>query len=275
MRDRYLRLLGIEEHPTGLEGLRLLVRRHLRAVPFENVSKLLLYDREGAGRAATLAEFLDGIEHQDLGGTCYSNNPFFADLLRGLGYDADLLGADMSKPDVHTCIRVGLDSLAYHVDVGFASPFREPIRLDRLPARIDEGGNHFILDRDSAEGAFCMRMFIREECRVTYLAHDPPRTREHFAPAIGMSFAPSSTFMQHLRISRIFEDYSLDLWDRELLRHDAGGTSIRRLATMTELKAAVAEDLGPPRCPVESAIGVLERLTGKSFFEVAGTARAD
>lgn len=272
MKDRYLRLLGIAGRPSGLVGLRRLVGRHLRAVPFENVSKLLLYDREGAGRAATLAEFLDGIEQEDLGGTCYSNNPFFADLLRSLGYDADLLGADMSQPDVHTCIRVRLDSLAYHVDVGFGAAFCEPIRLDRLPARIDEGGNHFILDRDSAEGTFRMRVFIGEECRASYLVHDPPRQREHFAPAIGMSFALTSTFMQHLRISRTFEDYSLDLWDRELFRHDAAGTSMRRLATMMELKAAVAEDLELPRCPMEAAIGVLERLTGKSFFGATGIA---
>lgn len=272
MRDRYLRLLGIDGQPSGLDGLRLLTRRHLRAVPFENVSKLLLYDREGAGRAATADEFLNGIEQQDLGGTCYSNNPFFAGLLRSLGYDAELLGADMSKPDVHTCIRVRLDSAAYHVDVGFASPFREPIRLDRLPARIDEGGNHYLFDRGPAEGTFRMQMFIGEECRVSYLAHDPPRPPEHFAPAIGMSFLPGSTFMQHLRISRIFDGYSVDLWDRELFRHDAAGTSIRRLATMEELKAAVAEDLGLARCPVEAAVRALERLTGKVFFEAAGAA---
>lgn len=272
MKDRYLRLLGIEGRPSGLQGLRRLVRRHLRVVPFENVSKLLLYHREGAGRAATVAEFLDGIEYEDLGGTCYSNNPFFADLLRALGYEADLLGADMSKPDVHTCIRVRLGSRPYHVDVGFASPFREPIRLDRLPARIDEGGNHFILDRDAAAGTYRMRLFIGEECRVSYLAHDPPRPREHFAPAIEMSFALTSTFMQHLRISRIFRDYSLDLWDRELFRNDAGGTSHRHLATMAELKTAVAEEFALPRCPVEAAIGVLERLTGKPFFDAASAA---
>src|ERR1035438_69834 len=47
-----------------------IVRRHLCRVPFENVSKLLLLGREGAGRVTMLAEFLDGIEHRDLGGTC-------------------------------------------------------------------------------------------------------------------------------------------------------------------------------------------------------------
>jgi hypothetical protein len=43
--QRYLRLLGIAAHPSGLDGLRTLVGRHLSAVPFENVSKLLLLER--------------------------------------------------------------------------------------------------------------------------------------------------------------------------------------------------------------------------------------
>lgn len=51
---RYLRLLGIDGPPCGLAGLRTLVQRHLSRVPFENVSKLLLFDREGGGRPLAL-----------------------------------------------------------------------------------------------------------------------------------------------------------------------------------------------------------------------------
>src|SRR5579862_6628457 len=96
---RYLRLLGCDTPPQGEDGLQEIVRRHVWRAPFENISKLLLFAREGKGRIITLAEFLDGIEHQDLGGTCYSSNPYLARLLRALGYDADLLGADMSTPN--------------------------------------------------------------------------------------------------------------------------------------------------------------------------------
>src|ERR1035438_3528771 len=100
--QRYLRLLGIVGRPSGLDGLRTLVRWHLAAVPFENISKLLLVDRERTGRVTTLTEFLDGIEYSDLGGTCYTNNPYLTELLRDLGYDADLLGADMGHPNVRS-----------------------------------------------------------------------------------------------------------------------------------------------------------------------------
>ena len=264
--QRYLRLLGIEGRPSGLSGLRTIVQRHLSSVPFENISKLLLYDREGAGRVTTLLEFLDGIEFSDLGGTCYTNNPFLTDLLRELGYDADLCGADMSKPNVHTCVRVRIDSLAYHVDVGFAAPFREPIRLDRLPVQVDEGRDHYVLDRERSGDGFRMSIFSGAEYCLGYVVHDPPRPREFFDRAVLNSYALSSTFMKCLRISRIFAGYSLDLIDGKLSRHEAGKTTVTHLKTMTGLKAALKHQLGMPRCPIESAVGILERLTGEPFF---------
>jgi arylamine N-acetyltransferase len=249
-----------------LDGLRALVRRHLSAVPFENISKLLLFNREHTGRVTTLTEFLDGIEYSDLGGTCYTNNPFLTELLRELGYDADLLGADMSHPNVHTCIRVRIDSVAYHVDVGFAAPFRDPLRLDRLPVQVEEGTNRYVLARDAAGDGFCMSMFTEAESGLAYVVHDPPRPKQFFDPVVLDSYAQSSTFMNCFRISRVFDRFSLDLIDRKLYRHEAGKTAIAHLESIQELKRAVEDQLGMPRCPLERAIAILERLTGEPFF---------
>lgn len=260
--QRYLRLLGIEGRPEGLDGLRTLVRRHLWRVPFENISKLLLYDREGAGRPLSLNEFLDGVEFRDLGGTCYTANGLFAELLREVGYQADLLGADMSNLDVHTCIRVRIDDASYHVDVGFAAPFREPIRLDDLPARIDEGRNRYLLDHDGS--GLRLTMPSGGENAAGYFAHDPPRPRSYFDGVLLQSFAPAAHFMQHLRISRIFDDYSLDLLDDRMWRHEAGETSEVRFDSLADLKAAVAEEFQMPRCPVEEAAAVLQGLTART-----------
>jgi arylamine N-acetyltransferase len=239
-------------------------------VPFENISKLLLYDREGAGRVTTLPEFLDGIEFSDLGGTCYTNNPFLTDLLRELGYDAVLLGADMSRPNVHTCIRVRIDGVAYHVDVGFAAPFREPIRLDQLPVQVEEGINRYVLDTDAENDGFHMSMFSRAEYCLGYVVHDPPRPREFFDQVVLNSYALSSTFMKCLRVSRVFDGYSLDLIGRDLHRHEAGRSTVTHLENMFELRAAIQKQLGMPRCPVESAIAILERHIGKPFSSADG-----
>ena len=264
--QRYLRLLKIKGYPSGLDGLRTLVRRHLSIVPFENISKLLLSDRERSGHVTTLIEFLDGIEFSDLGGTCYTNNPFLTDLLQALGYDAELHGADMSQPNVHTCIRVRIESVAYHVDVGFAAPFREPLRLDRLPVHVEEGSNRYVLARDAGSDGFRLDIFSEEEHGIAYVVHDPPRAREFFDQVVLNSYALSSTFMRCLRINRVFDTFSLDLIDRKLYRHEAGRTAITHLETIVELQAAVKDQFGMPRCPIEPAIAILERHTGKPFF---------
>jgi arylamine N-acetyltransferase len=248
---RYLRLLGIDGTPTGLDGLRLLVRRQLCRVPFENVSKLLLYAREGAGRPFTLDEYLDGIEHHDLGGTCYTNNPFFASLLREAGYRADLLAADMVTPNVHTSIRVHLGDTAWHVDVGFASPFREPIALNGRPWEFVEGARRYVFD-----GAR-MTMFLGQEPAETYLSHDPPLTLESFTPIILYSYRPEAYFLNRLRIARFFDDCSIDLVDNKLFVHRAGETTEAVLHSVAEIEHAVHSLMQMPRCPVAEAIGVL------------------
>jgi N-hydroxyarylamine O-acetyltransferase len=264
--QRYLRLLKIDGLRTRLAGLETIVRQHLCRVPFENVSKLLLYEREGAGRLTTLPEFLDGIASHDLGGTCYSSNPFLAELLRALGYHVDLLGADMSTPNIHTCLLVRTGGQAYHVDVGYAAPFREPLSLRRLPREVVEGRNRYVLDRYAGGEGCEVTMFTGPEKLHAYVAHGPPRSLEFFTETVRQSYQPGTTFMTCLRISRFFEHYSVDLVNTRLSLHQAGETTVTDLRSMSELKAAVAGPMALPRCPVENAVKILEALTGKNFF---------
>lgn len=264
--SRYLRLLGFDEPPQGLDGLRELVGRHLCRVPFENVSKLLLVAREGAGRPTTLPEFLDGIEHRDLGGTCYSSNPFFAALLNALGYDADLLGADMDRPDIHTGIRVRLAGVEYHVDVGYAAPFRGPVPLGRLPHRIAHGEFLYVFDRCRERDGLELAVFKGAERVHGYVVHPPARSPQYFTPIILDSYKPTRTFMQCLRITRFFEDHAVELRNNTLTRYRGSGCSRTALASAAELEAAVREEMALPRCPVREALDVLERMTGRSLF---------
>ncbi|MBZ5577510.1 MAG: arylamine N-acetyltransferase [Acidobacteriia bacterium] len=263
---RYLRLLGVEGRPSGLDGLRLLVRRHLFRVPFENLTKLLLFAREGVGRLATLEEFLDGIEHRDLGGTCHSTNPFLAALLHQLGYDAVLYGADISQPNSHTSIRVHLEGVPYHVDVGYGGPFRVPMRLDRLPFEFQEGDLRYLLNPNDGEDAYEMAVYSGQRRVHGYVVHGPPRPMEFFTPGVCQSFAPGRAFMSCLRLVRIFDDHSVELRDRTLTVHRGAETNETELHDRTELRAAVARDLQMPRCPMDAALDVLEQLTGTPLF---------
>lgn len=265
--QRYLRVLGVNSMPTGLDGLRALVRAHLLRVPFENVSKLLLFGREGRGRFFTLPEFLDGIEHHDLGGTCYGLNPFLAELLRALGYETDLHGANMPpRLNTHTSLRVRIDSRAYHVDVGYGGPFREPIPLDRLPFEMVEGADRYVLDRDPGGDGYEMSVFTGEERVHGYIVHGPPRSLEFFTPAMENSFGPKAAFLNCLRICRFFDGHSVTLLNGSLSIHRGAATARRELTSVAEVEAALADDFGMSRCPVRAAIEAMEQNSGTPLF---------
>ena len=262
---RYLRILGFDDVPSGITGLEELVRRHLCRVPFENVSKLLLIAREGAGRVTTLTEFLDGIERLDLGGTCYSSNPFLAELLRFIGYDADLLGADMTNPNVHTVIRVRIDGIAYHIDVGYAAPLYQPIRLDLLPFEVAHGDNRYVLET-AGNGECCLRVSQGRELIHGYVVHQPPRTLRFFRDIILDSYAPGRTFTSCLRITRFFGTHTVELRNSNLTLYRGTEMEVTTLRSVRELREAVDRQFAMPRCPLERAVEILERITGKSLF---------
>ena len=266
--NRHLRILGFDAPPSGLDGLRSIVRAHLLRVPFENISKLLLFGREGRGRFFTLPEFLDGIEHFDLGGTCYGANPFLGELLRALGYEADLHGANMQRGlNVHTSLRVRIDDRAYHVDVGYGGPFREPIALDRLPFEIVEGANRYVFDREPHGEGYEMAVFSGQERVHGYIVHGPPRSLDFFTPAMQNSFAPNATFMNCLRICRFFDGHSVTLLNGELTIHRGATAECRELSGVAEVEAALAAEFEMPRCPARAAIGTMERISGKPMLD--------
>lgn len=263
---RYLRLLGFESLPNGLAGLEELVRRHLCRVPFENVSKLLLLNREGAGRVPTIGEFLDGIEFRDLGGTCYTNNPFLHRLLVAIGYDAQLLGADMQQANVHTVIRVQLGGAAYHIDVGYAAPLRRPITFDEMPVAIQEGELRYELFRN---GDGCeMRVSTDSGYVHGYHAHAVARSYDFFKQVVLESYLPGKTFMNCLRITRFFEEHSIELKDDVLTIRKGSVKTQRNLRSRAELRDVVDHDLAMPKCPVEEGLDVLERIAGRQIFKI-------
>ena len=263
---RYLRTLGFNDVPTGITGLEELVRRHLCRIPFENVSKLLLIAREGAGRITTLTEFLEGIDHLDLGGTCYTSNPFFAELLRFIGYDADLLGADMTNPNVHTVVRVRIDGIAYHVDVGYAAPLYQPIRLDRLPFEVVQGDYRYVVEGDGS-GECRMKVWRGRELAHGYAVHQPPRSLQFFRGIILDSYAPGRTFTSCLRITRFFDRHAVELRDANMTLYRGEETEVTVLRSTKELREAVDRQFAMPHCPIERAVEMLERITGRRFFD--------
>jgi N-hydroxyarylamine O-acetyltransferase len=252
---RYLSILGLDPEPPSLESLRRLVRAQIIRVPFENISKLYLKKTRGARCIPSLEEHLDGIEQHRFGGTCYANNPHFAELLCHLGYEVALCGADMSKPDVHVVSVVMIGEREFLVDVGYGAPFFDPMPRDAdEDLEIVYGRSRFVLHPQDQQG--CSRMdHVRDgELIHGYRVTPVPRTIDHFGEVIRHSYSDEATFMNVVVVERYFDDRAVRFHNLSLTEstpHDAVTTEI---ADKDRLAEAITRHCGFPRDIVREAI---------------------
>lgn len=121
------------------ETLRALQVAHLLSVPFENLSI-------HAGQPIVLEDeaLFTKIVERRRGGFCYEANGLFATLLRALGFEVQMLSAQVANsegvfgPDFdHMTLLVHLEQ-RWLVDVGFGDSFREPLRLDDESEQVQD-----------------------------------------------------------------------------------------------------------------------------------------
>jgi len=238
--ERYLALLDIPESGPSLGTLNRIVRAHMIKVPFENISKLYRWKTAGVNELINLELFLDGIAQYHFGGTCYSNNYHLHQLLKYLGFDVVLCGADMNRPDVHIVNVVRVEGREYIVDVGYAAPFMEPLPRD-LPTDyiISLGIDRYILNPKDATGRSRLTHYKNGTSDHGYVLNPIPRDIGHFAHVITDSFRPDATFMNAVLLARFDSDYSQVI--RNMTFVESKGTTIRTqsLTTIDDLIAAI------------------------------------
>jgi len=138
-------------------------RRHMEAVPFENLDVPL-------GRRILLAPdaLWDKVMIRRRGGFCYELNTLFGRMLQALGYPVDFLsarvwtGAGWGPDKDHMALLVHVGTEAWLADVGFGDSFVVPLRLvpdtvqeDGFKAyRLLEGGGSWVMQEQGPDGAW-------------------------------------------------------------------------------------------------------------------------
>jgi arylamine N-acetyltransferase len=242
---RYLNLLGVPPREPGLAALTELVEAHLVRVPFENLSKLYRRRCFGMTGIPDLATFLDGIDRDHFGGTCYANNYHLHRLLKRLGYRVELCGADMSRPDVHLVNIVTLAGRRYLVDGGYGAPFLAPLPLDlREDLEIVLGPERYLLKPKDADGRSRMEMYREGRLKHTYTVNPAGRSIEGFRTVIEESFSDGATFMNALVIARFWPGRSVVLHNLTLVESDGTTFGVQRLARPADLPELIEERFG-------------------------------
>ena len=122
---------------VSAETLRKLHLAHLYSVPFENLSI-------HGGEPIVLEDeaLFSKIVERRRGGFCYEANGLFAALLRAVGFEVQMLSAEVARgngefspPFDHMALLVKLEE-RWLADVGFGDSFIEPLLLDTTTEQI-------------------------------------------------------------------------------------------------------------------------------------------
>ncbi|MFJ3760914.1 arylamine N-acetyltransferase [Streptomyces sp. NPDC090080] len=256
--DAYLRRLGAARpaRPTA-EALHDLHLRHLRAVPFENLSIHL-------GEEVVLAQerLLDKVTVAGRGGFCYELNGAFSVLLDALGFDVALLAARVYEdegrlgiPYDHLALRVGTaDGSEWLADVGFGAHSHGPLAFAERGEQEDPGGTFRIAAAgpdtvgDGGEAhAAAGDLDVLRNGKPQYRLEVRPRVLGDFAAgAWWHSTSPSSHFTRSLVCTRVTEDAGrVTLGGRTLTTTAADGArETRELGNDEEVLAVYRERFG-------------------------------
>ena len=257
--DRYLNILGISHREPSIAALYEIVTVHLTKVPFENISKLL-YKKQGLNYIPALSVYLDGIEKFNFGGTCYSNNYYLYLLLKYLGYDVKLCGADMNNPDVHIVSMLKIGGRDFIVDCGYAAPFTEPLSGDLNENYvITFGDEKYILYPRDDSGYSKLEQYYKGELKHWYTAKPQPRNIGEFRNVIEDSYRDDATFMNAVTIAKFYKNSSLVLRNLALIRTDKNKVTTQ-IIQHGEIAAVVEKYFGMPRKIVDEAVNELSEL---------------
>ncbi|MBF6329707.1 arylamine N-acetyltransferase family protein [Nocardia transvalensis] len=237
----YLRRIGVKGPVRpDIDTLRELHRRHLEAVPFENLSIHL-------GERIVLDEKLlvDKIVLRRRGGFCYELNGAFGALLSSLGYRATRLASGVfddghvRPPFDHLVVRVDLDR-PWLVDVGFGRNARYPLRLDSTDEQPDPDGVFRVVPVDDGSGDLDLLC----DGQRLYRIETRPRRLIDFEPFCWYhQTSPDSPFTGDLVCSRATPTGRITLSDRTLTRTE-NGQQAKQTLTDDETSAAYRELFG-------------------------------
>jgi len=258
---KYLNLLGINKQKPGLEALKEIIKAQLSKLPFENISKLYYKKRLNLTHLIDFELYLEGIEKYGFGGTCYSSNFFFNQLLGWLGYDIRLCGANMKNPDVHILNIATIENREFLVDVGYAAPFLEPLPLDLSSDHVVVmGDDQYVLKRLKNDDYPQIKLYRNGESTHGYIVNPLARNIREFQQVIADSFNEDATFMNALLLARFDAEHFIIIHNMTVSEFQGIKSKRYSLDSIDQLTSAIEKHFGIPKTIALESLPGLQML---------------
>lgn len=229
--------------PTG-ETLRRLHRRHVAAIPFENLDIPL-----GRGISVEPADVQAKLVDSARGGYCYEHDLLFAAVLDRVGYTTERLLArvgdirDRPRARTHMALHVGADDGEWLADVGFGAGLLEPLPWGDTGEHTQGCWRYRMAPHET--GGWRMTEQQDGEWTTLYTFRDDPQhASDVFVANHFMSTHPSSPFVGKPVVMRKEDNVQLRLVGRRRTRIDSGGVSTERELDDTEFARTLRNEFG-------------------------------
>ena len=178
-------------------------------------------------------------------------------MLKYLGYDIKLCGADMENPDVHIVSMVKVEGREFIVDVGYGAPFIEPLPRDLKENYVISTGNEsYVLHPRDNSGNSKLEHYTNGELKHGYIAKPKSCEFGKFRNVIEESYRDDATFMNCVMIAKFHKNSSLALRNLDLII--SGKNKVTKQSIRRDEIAVVAEKyFGIPRQTVDDAVNEL------------------
>ncbi|HYP17876.1 MAG TPA: arylamine N-acetyltransferase [Opitutus sp.] len=219
-------------------------RRHICAIPFENLDVLL-----GRPIQLDLAAIEQKLVHQRRGGYCFEQNALLRAALTGLGFPVRSLiarvrwqvPADTDTAKTHMVLSVDVEGRPHLVDGGFGSAsLGAPLALDNEGEQPTPYEPRRVIER---AGLKVQQIKVADEWADLYVFDQRPALAVDYEAANWFtSTFPQSRFVQNLVCARAFDGGRFTLLNREFTtRWIDGRVEKRELTTPDELLDVLAD----------------------------------
>jgi N-hydroxyarylamine O-acetyltransferase len=225
---------------------------HMLSVPFENLDI-----SRGDYIHLELSRLFDKVVNRRRGGFCYELNGLFAALLRGLGFNVEMLSAGVygvdggSSPDFdHMALLVHLND-DWLADVGFGDSFLAPVPFNGSEGGTNDPAGRFRVARTA--GGYCMEQLRGGEWVPQYGFQLTPRQMGDFIERCHFQqTSPDSHFMKGRVCSLARIDGRISLSEMRLITTANGERTERVLSREDEFYSVLLDRFGMRLSPVEA-----------------------
>lgn len=247
--------------------------RELSALPYENLSKIVAFHREGADprraeRAFDLASgWLADARATGAGGTCFALTWWLSRRLAAAGHAAAFLLADKGRArEVHCALRLDWEGRAWLLDPGYMLFEPLPLPAAGLRAAAWCPPNEVILEDTVTEAGPVWRLASgpRGRPKWRFDFRQAPAPESAFLRAWEASFG--LPMMGYPVLNRLKDGTQWYLQKRSLLVRTAEGSEMRKLSR-EEMMETLGGAFGIPEALAREAIGIVLRSDERFFLK--------